>query len=72
MCIIVYKPIGIDLPDKKTLETCFENNPDGAGFMYRKGREIRIRKGYMNFLSFYRALRNIRQVNGGFKNTDLM
>lgn len=72
MCIIVYKPIGIDLPDKKTLETCFENNPDGAGFMYRKGREIRIRKGYMNFLSFYRALRNIRHVNGGFKNTDLL
>jgi len=72
MCIIVYKPIGIELPTKETLKTCFDNNPDGAGFMYRKGREIRIRKGYMKFESFYRALRNIDGVKGGITNTDLL
>ncbi len=68
----MYKPIGIELPTKETLKTCFDNNPDGAGFMYRKGREIRIRKGYMKFESFYRALRNIDGVKGGITNTDLL
>jgi|BioPla2DNA2_1021312.scaffolds.fasta_scaffold14732_5 hypothetical protein len=72
MCIIVYKPIGVELPSKETLKNCFDNNPDGAGFMYRKGREIRIRKGYMKFKSFYQALKNISRVNGGITNTDLL
>lgn len=31
MCIIVAKKKGIDMPDNKTLERCFEHNSDGAG-----------------------------------------
>lgn len=72
MCIIVFKPKGIDLPSKTTLKTCFENNPDGAGFMYRKGNRIHILKGYMDFNSFYRALENSVRIKGGIKNTDLV
>ena len=48
MCIIAYKPQGKDL-DFNTLATCFENNPDGAGFMYPVGNKIQITKGFMTF-----------------------
>ena len=36
MCIIAIKEKGIDMPNEKILETMFEHNPDGAGFMYAK------------------------------------
>jgi len=56
MCIIVAKPMGIAMPDIDTLERCFNANPDGAGFMYADGKEVRIRKGFMTFDSFENAL----------------
>ena len=34
MCIICVKAAGIEMPAEATLETMWENNPDGAGFMY--------------------------------------
>lgn len=33
MCIIVCKPEGAAMPSTDTLRRCFEENPDGAGFM---------------------------------------
>ena len=56
MCIIVYKPSGNKLPNKQILETCFTNNPDGAGFMYSHKGEVVIKKGFMDFSSFDSAL----------------
>lgn len=71
MCIIVYKPRGVAFPDMKTLERCFENNSDGAGFAYptgfmdynddtvrltTKGR-VSIRKGFMTFAEFEDGLK---------------
>ena len=57
MCIIVYKPKGQQLPSKRTLQTCWNNNPDGAGYMFPndKGR-VSIRKGFMSFHEFYSNL----------------
>lgn len=55
MCIIVIKKEG-KLPSKKILETCFENNPDGAGFMYVRNKKIIIKKGFMNFETLDKAL----------------
>ena len=56
MCIVIYKPAGVDLPDDDILHTCWTNNPDGAGFMYpRKGR-VHIRKGYMSRKALMDAL----------------
>lgn len=46
MCIIIAKKSGIEMPDKRTLEICHNNNPDGSGFMYRKGGRVIISKGY--------------------------
>lgn len=58
MCIIVAKGTGRELPDRDVLKTCFENNPDGAGYMILKADEekIRINKGFMSFKKFRRAL----------------
>lgn len=56
MCIIVYKKAGAPLPAKKTLETCFKNNPDGAGFMYAESGTVFIKKGFWTFKTLWRAL----------------
>lgn len=49
MCIIVSKEKGVELPKKDILKNCFENNPDGAGFMYVNNGKVHIEKGFMNF-----------------------
>lgn len=56
MCIIVSKEKGQKMPTKKTLKTCFDNNKDGAGFMYLKDGAVQINKGYMTFRTFWKAL----------------
>jgi len=56
MCIIVIKPAGAKFPSKSILKECFDNNPDGAGFMFPYRGKVEIFKGYMRFKKFYRAL----------------
>lgn len=56
MCIIVIKPIGASLPSKLVFETCFWNNPDGAGFMYNEQGSVVIQKGFMDFDSFWQQI----------------
>jgi glutamine phosphoribosylpyrophosphate amidotransferase len=56
MCIIVYKPKGIEMPDKDTLKECWNCNSDGAGFAVSDGEKITVHKGYMKFKKLYRAL----------------
>lgn len=61
MCIIVTKPAGEEFPTWETLEACWDNNPDGAGYMYNSddGR-VHWVKGFMTWLSFKKALRNLK------------
>lgn len=49
MCIIAIKPKNVKMFNKKTIETMFINNPDGAGFMYydSKLKKVIIKKGFM-------------------------
>lgn len=61
MCIIVAKEKGKQLPSKKTLETCFTRNKDGAGFMYVKNNQVIIDKGYMTFEDFYNRLKELKK-----------
>ena len=63
MCIIVYKPQGIPL-DRHTLETCFANNPDGAGFMFPCEGRLLIKKGYFDFGDFLVAWDKCRKIHG--------
>ena len=61
MCIIVIKPSGIKMPETKTLENCWYNNSDGAGFMFPKNGQVEIRKGFMKLKSFKRALKQLEK-----------
>lgn len=64
MCIAVYKPAGAQFPAKKTLKTCFYNNPDGAGYMYTDGDAVHIKKGFFSFSSFWKSLQKTRESVG--------
>lgn len=56
MCIIVIVPEGEQIPEKRVLENCFSNNSDGIGYMYQKGKNVIIRKGFLDFSDFYRSI----------------
>ncbi len=52
MCIIAYYRKNLPL-NKEELETCFENNPDGAGLMYQENKTVHIMKGFMDWDKFW-------------------
>ena len=64
MCIIAYKPLNVAFPEEYILKTCFDNNDDGAGFMYVHGGEVHIKKGYETFEAFMNALNKARALTG--------
>jgi len=55
MCIIVYKPGNVTMPDYETLKNCFDNNGDGAGYMFADNNKVHIVKGLMTFDGFLRS-----------------
>ena len=55
MCIAIFKPAGAPLPTMEALQNSFDNNPDGAGFMYLQDGAVCIRKGYMTWGDFEAA-----------------
>lgn len=61
MCIIAYKPKGIQAPSKNILQTCFDNNPDGAGLLLirKDSNIINIYKGFFSFDSFYQVVKSL-------------
>lgn len=65
MCIIVHKPQGVELPSKKTLKVCWDRNPDGAGYMFNLNDKVVIKKGFMKFKAFYKALTSDYKVVDG-------
>ena len=64
MCVIAYKKEGAAYPEDKVLETCFTNNPDGAGFMIAARGTVNIVKGLMTFEDFLSALAKARKQYG--------
>ena len=58
MCVAIYKPMGAELPTKNDLYNCYLSNQDGAGFAYWRNNKIHIKKGYMDFESFYNDFLN--------------
>lgn len=64
MCIIAYKPLNVAFPEEYILQTCFDNNDDGAGFMYAFNGEVHIHKGYETFEKFMAALNKARAITG--------
>lgn len=58
MCIIAIKPKNKEIQNKETLQTCFTRNRDGAGYMFVHNDEVVIKKGYMDFETYYKDLMN--------------
>jgi len=63
MCVIIVKPAGLDFPPKKELQACWEKNPDGAGFAFRKDGVVHWEKGFMKFKSLWSALEEIPEAS---------
>ena len=57
MCVAIYKPQNVDFPSWRKLEKCFRKNPDGAGFMWIENNIVHIKKGFMNWQDFKKALK---------------
>lgn len=55
MCIIVVKKYGVACPSEGVLKTCWDNNSDGAGYMYVRDGLVHIRKGFMTWSKFLAA-----------------
>ena len=67
MCIAIYKPENVEIP-KETLETCFENNPDGAGYMFAEDKKLHVRKGFFDMDKFWNSYkRNKNKQNSYYK-----
>ena len=72
MCIIVAKKKGVKMPSKNILETCFNNNSDGAGLMYVQNGQVIIDKGYMDFKSFYKRIQKLERRLGDLTNKSIV
>lgn len=58
MCIAIYKPAGVPVPDDATLIRCYEANDDGAGVAYPCADGVQIVKGFKScdeFISFVKS-----------------
>ena len=58
MCIIAVSKIGVRQPSLKQLHNMYDNNPDGAGYMYARNGKVHIHKGFMTWEEFSRAVEN--------------
>ena len=61
MCIIAIKPAHHKMIDKTTLETMFDTNPDGAGYMYAYNNRVHIKKGFMSLKELLNSLDNLKK-----------
>lgn len=58
MCIIAVSKKGAKQPTLEQLHTMYNNNPDGAGYMYARNGKVAIHKGFMSWDDFKRAIKN--------------
>jgi len=62
MCVIIYKPKKAYIT-RETLSECWDENPDGGGFMYSKNNVLQVHKGFMSFRKFYKQYRKCENDN---------
>ena len=63
MCIAILKP-NSETISKKRLERCFDNNDDGAGYVFAKDGVLHFFKGFFRFRDFWKSyVKNV--VNNG-------
>ena len=72
MCVIIAKTKTQKAPKIETLENCFINNPDGAGFMYTDNKKVIIDKGYMTKDDFLKRYKYLLKKYNNFENKSLI
>lgn len=72
MCIIIAKEKENRLPSIEELKNCFNNNSDGAGFMYVYNNKVVCDKGYMTLKSFLKHYRKLCKKFNDFENKSLV
>lgn len=63
MCVIVFKPAGVAIPDYETFSLCWDTNPDGFGMCYADGQSVTIDKGYMDVVSAWLAMSKLNPAH---------
>jgi len=58
MCIIAIKPKGMPMFTDEQIKVMFENNSDGAGYMYCANNKVNIVKGFFNVNKLIKSLRS--------------
>jgi predicted glutamine amidotransferase len=73
MCIAIYKPKGKTI-EEKTLKTSWDNNKDGAGYMYNHNGLIIGKKGFMTYQELIQDLSDnkIMKKNKIAKNIEIV
>ena len=61
MCIIAIKPAHNRMIDENTIETMFNTNPDGAGYMYAYNNRVHINKGFMTLEELLNSLEDLKK-----------
>ena len=56
MCVILVKPKKANIY-RRTLKSCYDSNPDGAGFMFADNNKLQVLKGFKGFRDFYKTYR---------------
>lgn len=59
MCLIIYKPVGVEAPREEILKKAFVHNNDGAGFMIVRDGQVQGYKGYMRLSDLVDTLREV-------------
>ena len=63
MCIAILKPKGENI-SKDRLENCFDNNDDGAGYVFAMNGSLHFFKGFFRFKDFWKSyVKNV--INNG-------
>ena len=57
MCIIAVSKKGVRQPSLEQLRTMYDNNPDGAGYMFARDGKVHIHKGFMTYVDFEKAIK---------------
>ena len=72
MCVIIAKTKKGHTPTIQQLRNCYNNNPDGAGFMYTYKGKVIIDKGYMTIDHFIERYKDLLQRFDNFKDKALV
>uniref|UniRef100_A0A6M3LLE3 Putative glutamine amidotransferase n=1 Tax=viral metagenome TaxID=1070528 RepID=A0A6M3LLE3_9ZZZZ len=71
MCLIVTKPIGVQMPNNKDLTRYFDSHPDGFGLAFQDKGRVHILKGAMDTKEMKNLVSRMKKILGKVNPTDI-